>query len=197
MIVYYCFMRQRDDNKIEAIYDATIQLVNEIGFAETSISKIAKKANVSAATIYIYFENKEDMLGKTYLKAKKMMSEKLFHGMDEAAPVREQFNFFARNFVKFILNHGDNFMFMEQVTNSPLLQNWCLEETSSLYEPVFRMFETGKSEKLFKQEDVNLLIIYSVMPIAQLAKAQIKGEFLFDERSLQTAIQMSWDAIKT
>lgn len=36
-------MRIRDENKVEAIYDATIQLVNEIGFAEASISKIAKK----------------------------------------------------------------------------------------------------------------------------------------------------------
>ncbi|WP_094092917.1 TetR/AcrR family transcriptional regulator [Paenibacillus physcomitrellae] len=43
--------------------------MNEIGFAETSISKIAKKAGVSAATIYIYYENKEDMLSKIYFES--------------------------------------------------------------------------------------------------------------------------------
>ena len=31
----------------EAIFQATIQLLNEIGFSEISMSKIAKRANVS------------------------------------------------------------------------------------------------------------------------------------------------------
>ncbi|WP_445671284.1 TetR/AcrR family transcriptional regulator [Paenibacillus sp. FSL K6-2862] len=75
-------MRNRDDNKVEAIFDATIQLINEIGFSETSISKIAKRASVSAATIYIYHENKEDPLYKTYLKIKGKMSEKMFQEVD-------------------------------------------------------------------------------------------------------------------
>ncbi|MDB4867155.1 MAG: TetR family transcriptional regulator [Cohnella sp.] len=38
------------------------------------MSKIAKKAGVSASTIYVYFENKEDMLNKLYLSIKKKMS---------------------------------------------------------------------------------------------------------------------------
>jgi len=189
-------MRPRDENKTEAIYEATIQLVNEIGFSEASVSKIAKRANVSAATIYIYFENKEDMLGKTYLKCKRIMSGKLFAGLDDTLSIRAKFELFARNFVEFILNHSDYFMFMEQVTNSPLLQNWCLEETSSLYRPVYELFEEGKRHNLFKQEELNLLITYSVLPIAQLAKDQIKGEFQFDAAKLDTVIQMSWDAIK-
>ncbi|MEF7442026.1 TetR family transcriptional regulator [Paenibacillus lautus] len=41
-------MRYRDDNKVEAIFDATVQLINEIGFSDTSISKIANRASVSA-----------------------------------------------------------------------------------------------------------------------------------------------------
>lgn len=195
MIIYYCFMRPRDDHKIEAVIGATVGLVNEIGFAETSVSKIAKKAGVSAATIYIYFENKEDMLAKIYLKAKQLMSDKVFRGADESAPLKERFECYARNFVEFILGHKDYYLFMEQVSNSPLLRNWCLEETTPLYQPIFELFEQGKKQRLFKDVDLNLLIMYSIAPIAQLAKEQLTGSFQFDESKLALAIQMSWDAI--
>ena len=52
-------MRLQDENKKAAIFHATIKLVNEIGFASASIAKIA---NVSPATIYIYYKNKDDLL---------------------------------------------------------------------------------------------------------------------------------------
>ena len=55
-------MRHKDDSKRVAISNAAIELITTIGFAETSMSKIAKAAKVSPATIYVYFENKEDIL---------------------------------------------------------------------------------------------------------------------------------------
>ena len=63
-------MRQKDELKQDAIIHATVRLVNEIGFAASSVSKIAKAANVSPATIYIYYKNKEDLLVSTYISIK-------------------------------------------------------------------------------------------------------------------------------
>ena len=60
-------MRTRDQAKYDAIVKSSIQLINTIGFDGISISKIAKKAKVSPATIYIYFENKEDLFTKLYI----------------------------------------------------------------------------------------------------------------------------------
>lgn len=189
-------MRHRDDNKVEAIFDATIQLVNEIGFAETSISKIAKRANVSAATIYIYHENKEDLLLKTYLKVKGKMSEKMFQGFDDSRTVRERFDYIIRNYVDFIQTYKEYFLFLEQITNSPLPQKWSLDDTASLFQPIFDMFDTGKKQDLLKQEDVRMLIVYSILPVAELAKAHLKNGTQFEDQQLNAAIVMSWDAIK-
>lgn len=104
-------MRYRDVNKVEAIFGATIQLINEIGFSDTSISKIAKRASVSAATIYIYHENKEDLLYKTYLKIKGKMSEKMFQGDDHTRTVYERFEAIIRNYVDFIQSFKNIFCF--------------------------------------------------------------------------------------
>ena len=47
---------QKSIDKRNALIKATIGLVNNNGFHATSMSKIAKMAKVSPATIYLYFE---------------------------------------------------------------------------------------------------------------------------------------------
>ena len=59
-------MRIKDDNKKNAITKAVISLSNEIGFSNVSMSKIAKRAGVSSSTLYVYYENKDDMFSKVY-----------------------------------------------------------------------------------------------------------------------------------
>lgn len=189
-------MRYRDDNKVEAIFDATVQLINEIGFSETSISKIAKRANVSAATIYIYHENKEDLLYKTYLKIKGKMSERMFQGVDHTRTVHERFEAIIRNYVDFIQSFKPYFLFLEQIMNSPLPQKWCLEDTASQFQPIFEMFDAGIRQGLLKKEDINMLVVYSILPIAELLKAHLKNGTTLDSKQIESAIKMSWDAIK-
>ena len=52
-------MRKKDDEKQNNIKKAVIKLILEEGFQGTSMSKIAKEAGVSPATVYIYYQNKE------------------------------------------------------------------------------------------------------------------------------------------
>ena len=69
-------MRRKDENKKAAITNAIVRLINEIGFANISMSKIAKATGISPATLYVYYENKEDMFRKVYMDVKKQMTEK-------------------------------------------------------------------------------------------------------------------------
>lgn len=69
-------MRRKDENKKAAITNAIVRLINEIGFANISMSKIAKSTGISPATLYVYYENKEDMFRKVYMDVKKQMTEK-------------------------------------------------------------------------------------------------------------------------
>ena len=59
-------MRKRDDEKEKSIKAAVVKLTLEEGFHGTSISKIAKAAGVSPATVYTYFDSKEIMLQVIY-----------------------------------------------------------------------------------------------------------------------------------
>lgn len=152
--------------------------------------------NISAATIYIYHENKEDLLYKTYLKIKDKMSEKMFQGVDHAGTVYERFEAIIRNYVDFIQSFKPYFLFLEQIMNSPLPQKWCLEDTASQFQPIYEMFDAGIRQGILKKEDTNMLVVYSILPIAELVKAHLKNGTILNSNQLDSAIKMSWDAIK-
>ncbi|WP_173220398.1 TetR/AcrR family transcriptional regulator [Paenibacillus alba] len=189
-------MRHKDENKSEAIFEATIQLLNEIGFSDISMSKIAKRADVSSATIYVYFENKEDMLGKLYVRVKEKMSRQLLLLVDENLPLQVLCERFMRNSLQFIMNNKDDFMFLEQFSTSPLMDKLCLEDTSSMFTPLYDLIEKGKQNGELKPLETILILTYCYFPVAQLARAHFKGQFQASEENLQQIMKMSWDAIR-
>jgi TetR/AcrR family fatty acid metabolism transcriptional regulator len=55
-------MAKRTGEKYEAIIDAAVRVIAEHGYHNAQVSKIAREAKVADGTIYLYFENKEDVL---------------------------------------------------------------------------------------------------------------------------------------
>lgn len=55
-------MAKRTGEKYEAIIDAAVRVIAEYGYHNAQISKIAREAKVADGTIYLYFENKDDVL---------------------------------------------------------------------------------------------------------------------------------------
>ena len=82
-------MRLKDERKKAALYKATVTLVNEIGFAASSVKKIADEAGVSPSTLYVFFKNKEDLLVSTYIKIKHDLSQALLADFNDSQPLRD------------------------------------------------------------------------------------------------------------
>jgi len=189
-------MRYKDDSKKEKIIIAAIELINEVGLAEISMSKIAKKAGVSAGTIYVYFENKEDMIKKLFLIVKKDMYEKMLYGIDLLLPTEAEFRQLMKNYVDFLLDNKDYFLFFEQCINSPLIWKMCKEEAHVIAKPILEFFERGKKHNTFKQIHMDIIFIYAFGPLIQIAKKYYNGDFEFNKKNIDEIIQMSWDSIK-
>ncbi|RZM19017.1 MAG: TetR/AcrR family transcriptional regulator [Pedobacter sp.] len=60
-------MRPKDLDKEEAIRTVALQLIADEGLENLTMQKLAKAANVSPRTIYIKYENKEDLLIKLFI----------------------------------------------------------------------------------------------------------------------------------
>lgn len=188
-------MREKDENKKLAIYEAAIELINEIGFAETSMSKIAKKAKLSASTIYVYFENKEDMLNKIYLIAKHKMSEEILKGVDQDMPFDVFLKVLYRNAIGFLDPYRRYHLFIEQFANSPLINNFSRGEAESMFMPIYIIFEKAKQDKIIKDYPIELLLAYSIMPLLHLARTHISGDFVIDEDRFNKALDLAKSSI--
>ncbi|MFZ5649879.1 MAG: TetR/AcrR family transcriptional regulator [Bacillota bacterium] len=55
-------MAKRTGEKYQAIIDAAVTVIAKSGYHNAQVSRIAKEAGVADGTIYLYFENKEDVL---------------------------------------------------------------------------------------------------------------------------------------
>lgn len=55
-------MARRSGEKYRAIIEAAVKVIAENGYHNSQVAKIAREAGVADGTIYLYFQNKEDVL---------------------------------------------------------------------------------------------------------------------------------------
>ncbi|WP_175480461.1 TetR/AcrR family transcriptional regulator [Gracilibacillus ureilyticus] len=187
-------MRLKDNAKYNRIFNSAIESINELGLSGTSISKIAKKADVSVATIYIYFENKEDLINKVYLGVKEDISEATFRDFRDSLELFEAFSHALTNFVKFLPENTAHLLFLTQFANSPLINNFAQQEGQSLFHHIYSVFEKGIQQNLFKDVDTKLLVTYIFDPIMNYLKGRIDNHSI-DQRMIKIFIDMSWQAV--
>ena len=133
-------MRIKDENKKAAITRSIIHLINEIGFANISMAKIAKETGVSAATLYVYYENKEDMLRKVYMDVKKQMTEECGRGISPDEHVETAVRKLCQNLLRYMQEHTDEFLFIEQACNSPLVTDELMKELEQYNKNIIEIF---------------------------------------------------------
>ena len=196
MIIYFRAMRTKDDEKEAALFEATVKMVNEIGFASSSVSKIAKEAGVSPATIYVYHKNKEDLLVSTYIQIKVNMSEFLLRDFNDRLPIRDILKNVWVNMFEYIANNLEYHQFVEQFSNSPYSSLVNKQEVEQYFEPIARVLQTGIEQKILKNVNFDVLMAFMYFPITVLANPSICHNFELNEENIETAFTLAWDAVK-
>ncbi|MHC6178320.1 TetR/AcrR family transcriptional regulator [Clostridium sp. JNZ X4-2] len=189
-------MRVKDENKKDAILSATIKMINEIGFTNISMSKIAKAAGVSASTIYIYYENKEDMFKKIYIDVKTQMLNASMKGINDTEPVKQSVRKFCENVLNFAKEYEDYFLFIGQAGDSPVILTAKSQELLKLIQKACWPFERGIKEGILKNVSPALLSGFCVYPITQLYKDSCHQKDTFGAIDYEVVFEMCWDAIK-
>ena len=196
MIVYFTAMRTKDDEKEAALFEATVKLVNEIGFASSSVSKIAREAGVSPATIYVYYKNKEDLLVSTYIEIKLDLSKALLRDFNDRLPIRDILRNVWFNMFEYISNNLEYYKFVEQFSNSPYSSLVNREEVEQYFVPLIKVLQTGIDQKIVKNVSFDILTAFMYVPITVLANPVKFPDFELSEENIETAFTLAWDAVK-
>ncbi|RMG24996.1 MAG: TetR/AcrR family transcriptional regulator [Methanobacteriota archaeon] len=189
-------MRVKDEFKQEAVFNATVKLVNEIGFAASSVAKIAREAGVSPATIYIYYKNKEDLLVSTYIEIKQRLSEAMLKDFDDTLPIRDILERIWRNTFAFIAENPALFHYTEQFANSPYSDLVDKKEVEKQFEPIINILQRGIEQKIIKNVPFDILSAFIFYPALILSNARLCPDIQLNEETIETAFTLAWDAIK-
>jgi AcrR family transcriptional regulator len=159
-------MRKKDDEKQKNIKEAVIKLILQEGFHGTSISKIAKEAGVSPATVYIYYENKEDMLHEIYRE----YAEETFHflksELEGCIEGKQIIRILVDEYYNYIRMNEEIFHFVEQFSSCPALANQC-SEVKGIF-GLYKLFDEMKEKKIVKNYRNESILAIVLSPVKAL-----------------------------
>ena len=160
-------MRRKDDEKEKSIKEAVIKLILEEGFHGTSISKIAKMAGVSPATVYIYYENKEVMLQEIYREYSEEVFDYLLSRLNNSMDGQQVIEILVRGYYTYIRENGEIFHFVDQFSNCPALASQCSERKG--INNLNNLLEEMKEKRVlkdFRNENLAAILFYPIKSIA-------------------------------
>jgi AcrR family transcriptional regulator len=187
---------QKSIDKRIALLKATLHLVNNGGIQEASMAKIAKIAAVSPATIYLFFENKQDMVNQLYVSVKSSFAEAAFNEYDCTATVKISFEKIWFNMANFKLTHQEEASFLSQCDNTPMIDEKTRDEGLQFLTPLFDLWSIGRKNGIIKDISHYLLYGYSIYPMAFLMNMQNRGFWNVDDKVLKDGFLAAWDSIK-
>lgn len=185
-------MRTRDEIKEQAVMNATIKVINEIGFVSASIAKIAKEAGVSVGTIYVYHKDKEDLMYNVYYHVKERLANLYFRDLNETENLKAKLKTIWSNLIASGTEMPEYVSFAEQFANSPYYDN---VNHSMVVESLTPLFELLKNEKI-KKMSLEAFIAFFVVPANFLGNRKLCKNFEVSEENIHQTFELAWEMIK-
>ncbi len=196
-------MRIRDPRKEKAIRDQALAMIVRDGFDGLSMHKLARAARISPATIYIYFQDREDLILKLYADVSNRMFAATLENFDPAMPFDQGLRIQWINRARYFLKHPLEMHFMEQIRFSPLHERAVMTAAN----PFKDSMKTFVANAIRRQELVKapVEVFWSVAfaPLYQLVKFHMTGKglpgngpFVLDDKTLELTVNLVVKALK-
>ncbi|MBS7566422.1 TetR/AcrR family transcriptional regulator [Mucilaginibacter sp. Bleaf8] len=143
-------MRPKNLEKEATLRTMALQIIAEEGLENLSMQKLAKAANVSPRTIYIKYENKEDLLIKLFIEEvlgnyEKAVLQNFNSDMDFAEGVQCLW----QNAFAYLTNNRPHFALMQYGNSSPLLNKAFQQaniQQGDFFAPIHQFLEKQKAQ---------------------------------------------------
>ena len=195
-------MRNRDENKITTIKEKALEMVVKEGFDDFSMQKLAKKANVSPATIYIYFKDKEDLILQLYKEENEKMAEETLKNFHPDMSFSEGLKVQWINRSRYCIENKVQMVFLEQIRHSSL-QKKASDLVNSKFMTVMQQF-VGNAIKNGELIKVPVEVFWSVAfaPLYTLVRFHGAGtsigghQFTFSEEIMLKTLEIVLKGLK-
>ncbi len=111
-------MRARNADKETLVRQKAIELLGKKGFEGFSVNKLAKACDISVATIYIYYKDKDDLILKIAEAEGKKMADAMIKDLDPDLPFEEGLRRQWKNRYDYLMENSSLNLFFDQLRSS-------------------------------------------------------------------------------
>lgn len=139
----------------EEILEVSKDILIQDGFSKMSMRRIARRANVTATSIYLYFKNKDDLLLALIEESINDLKNALQEVVDPGKDFIQQLEDMARAYIRFALDHPKEYeiIYMVRPEEMPKYPREKFNEVRSAYELLAGIISNGKEQNLIEVED--------------------------------------------
>ncbi len=160
----------------EKILTAVVDVVAKKGIAATSVGDVAKAARISAGTIYLHFENKDDMLQKVYLRIKADFHAELMTAAN-AGTSEQVIAALWLSFLGFLKSHPQRFLYLEYAGAAQVLTDAQRAIVAPYQAEINALVQTALDDGTLRPMPLEVATTLLIGPAMQLArKAALTGQ---------------------
>lgn len=183
-------------NKCNTILDATLNLLASRGFHGFSIRDVAKEAGVATGTVYLYFEDRDDLIQKLHSQIIDIVARQVFTTSAAETSLYQQYRCMCENFWALFMQQPAITLSKGQFDHLPpdVLRSRH-EEAKLVLEPLFTFFARGREQGVLKDFPDEILFSLGFEPYFEMSRKSTQGMLSIDDALLEKIIRASWDAI--
>ena len=155
--------REKEKERMKrAILNASQQLFFKKGYQSVSVESIAKKAQISKGTVYLYFNSKEEIYAQILLNDIEKFHKKALGVVDKGGNAADMLRKFSNVYIDFFLNDRELFRIMmtfmlraDHLNFSEEMNKRMIRTTNKSVDVVDRILEHGfETGEFYSKEDL-------------------------------------------
>jgi AcrR family transcriptional regulator len=188
--------RIKDENKIIAIYEATLALVLKSGYAELNMAALAKEAGIATGTIYTYFKNKEALINQLYLYLKEEKVRQMFKQYRTADNFYLSFQKLWTAYFKISMNEYHKMMFIEQYAYSSIITATTRKKADALLMPMIDLLQGAQKEQLIKTVEPEIILSSITGAVLEIVRYYQSKGTKPSKTTIEQCFEMAWTSIR-
>lgn len=184
----------KDETKRRAIRDAVIADVIENGLGKLSMPRIAKRASVSAGTLYVYYSGKDEMLQSIYLEVKSLLHAAVMDAQSDRHTSSERIRAMWFAMFDFIIEKPKMFAFHESIDMEQVLGKRQNELAADMARDIYQAIESAVGDGTLKPLPIGCLLSILVGPAVYLSRWNFADRKLTEEE-VEATFEAIWAGI--
>jgi TetR/AcrR family fatty acid metabolism transcriptional regulator len=145
---------KKNSDKHRRIIEAAVKVFAKNGFFNSKVSEIARAANVADGTIYLYFQNKDDILICLFEEEMAKVLENMRHALSGITDPPQKLEHFALAHLSLMEQHHElaEIIQVEIRQSSKFMKEYSNEQFHQYLNIISEIIKEGQAQGVFRQD---------------------------------------------